>query len=633
VAVLPAVVGGSNQVTLTVGAGFRMYRLRKGFDPLSGIFSPCSVSLIPDVATDRQRVRINNPGPPIPDCSRVILTGYRSGTRQKFYCACLRVRNEHGSLDGIPYTISSFMVPQDVPSGMYTVRLLPPGADCPYGGIQSADCLPDPCPFFYPNLYIVPSYIVTTLDQLDIDDNSEEQSCIWYGVDVDPAEMTFTFASFSGTNGNTALIKYYGVYPGGADGSGHLTNPNGTSIQPQLPLFVGAEKDMYYDDCVEESLASETDITLECDPKQGLVPGIPRQYTENFQIAFSGVQFNTHSSDLWGKLADGIGDAIDAAIASRVGVPIPLGSALADKVKEKLYSDPVIYFGEKDFQFDLIRDELRRPADMGCAEALPGFAWSLADSSRFQLGGSTKTGGDINMWINNQRVGGPRILQWSVKILSITLLEKYTDPGKHCDVFVNARAYLFPRKPSGGLPATERFPRDSNLSCSRLRTWCMDDGDTICFVDGLAQLLNSPCQRQTVNDGLQINLPMTGLPDNAVESPLIYIEFGFWDDDDSGHDLIGLHSTTVFLTDLLAGGAGGKLVNEHLEGPPLKEELESSNPPVRRVTQTRYAVEHGWGDSDTACGFWDNPFLGPRHPERPKGKIGIKYEISVTWLK
>jgi hypothetical protein len=196
--------------------------------------------------------------------------------------------------------------------------------------------------------------------------------------------------------------------------------------------------------------------------------------------------------------------------------------------------------------------------------------------------------------LQNHRVGAPRILNWQVRLKSLAVLEDYEeeDCEEPNEVFLNARAFL--STPRVQLPPARRFPNETNV-------WLLPTGETLDFGAGLI-----------IDHGAFD-------ADNAPESPLLYIEFGAWEDDDE-KDLMGLQSGTLFLADLLSSGVGE-----------VADEITPEGLFVRRVKQQHYAVSHGFPGSDDHC----YPAIGGpvRRVPGTKGKVAFAYEVEVTWLK
>ena len=180
----------------------------------------------------------------------------------------------------------SFTVPVNAPSGDYYVSILNGSCETGIVPVAPPDC---EAKGEAHNVTVLPSYIVTVIDGLKIDGNAEPAG-------NHPAEMRFTFISFSGVpsiEGNvaTALVINSGAYPGGVSGAGHLTNADGTIHEMQLPVFTGREDLMLFAECEEEAVAFPAIVAArrfeQC--TQWLEGG---RFSDHFQYTMAGVEFD-----------------------------------------------------------------------------------------------------------------------------------------------------------------------------------------------------------------------------------------------------------------------------------------------------------------------------------------------------
>jgi hypothetical protein len=602
---IPASPGSTTSRAFKVAPGqqsfYRIEARLPSFGSLPTIETPCltpvsSVFVFPDVATDGDRIQLLVST--LPQGSRVVLTGYRytnqpptlifpqGDGRERIFCECVELfSDEIEELGSLYY----FFIPMHAPSGEYTVRVFPPNFDC------SGPCPEDDC--VAPTLFVTPSFIVTTLNRIRFNANSEDPS-------DHPAEMSFTFASFCGTGvqgdpNSRALVEFSGLYPGGVKESGHLTHADFSTAYPNVPLFIGIERNMTESECTEESEsfppAREAVERQKCRDWQE-----QRRFTDQFEFSVSGAEFDESPSDVWGYVVAIGSVALRCYVGAQIGAPcadipsaISLGETIATKVNQALAADDD-HLGEVSLPFT-------------------GPVWPMGEFEDLKLSGPYKEedAGDIDITAENHRVGGPRILQWKVALKSLTIDEGYEDEDcdkeMENDVYLHARAFLA-RDGASEIMATERHPSARN-PCSTIRPgetdhWHLRDGETRQFNSCLV-----------LNEGL-----FDAEGNNAApESPLIYVEIGVWEHD-AGYDgdLMGLHSKTIFLTDLLAGPQG--ISDEVMDG------LF-----VRKAHRTFTARAHGYTGSDAHC--CPPGVACATLPYAEHARVSLTYEVEVTWLK
>ena len=585
---------GYNILTVTAGGASRSGLVDLGSIglPQSNVDDCPLQPLTPDVATDGQRVYLSND---TQEGARVFLTGYRYDNappsrafpqgegRERTYCGCQRVKLEvRADPDGVvPTKYPYFVIPMDAPSGDYTAVVKPKDGDCPAGGIGTEACQDDGCTAT--NLFVAPSFIISRLNRMDINGNSEDS-------DDHPAEMSFTFGSFSGTpiaqgSNPLALVEFSGSYPGGAKGSGHLTNADHTQVYPELPLFIGRESKMINIDCMEECAAFPKGRQADC---FSICSDYVRagRFSDHFEFTFGGVEFDSSPSKWWGYAA-GVGTAaLGCFLSAKAGQPVTgcsasltLGAGTSKVINDAIKDD----------------DDKLGTNSQTYHHALGGMEWGPPnEQGPFKLGGD-RDGGDIDLYVQNFRVGGPRILQYTVSLKSITVLEGYEngDCEEPNEVFLHSRAYLH----QGGsqLDGTTRFP--SAEGTRNIRT-----GDTEDF-GGIPLVLKT----------------QTFTPETAPESPLLFVELGVWEDDEE-KDLMGLSSSMIFLPDLLSQ-----------RFPYAVNEVTPEGLFVRRAKMLQNVQVTGYEDSDKDC--YGGIMAVASDPDENQARVNLEYEIEVTWLR
>jgi hypothetical protein len=559
----------------------------------------CGGTLVtPDVATDGQKIYFDSAN--VVRDSRAILTGYRYNDsprtkghlkgegREAIYCGCQRVRIEAApGVDGETTNRPYVVVPSDAPSGEYSIELLPPGGECSRGGIR-ATCPANACRA--PSLSVVRSYVVPTMERLHVLNNSE--------VDDDhPGELAFVIAGSSGTafgegSKPSMLVNWSGSFPGGDEGSAHVTNADGSTLRARIPLFVGREMEVSFAECQEECVALPAAFEAQC-LQQCTSNNTLGRYNNQVTFAVSGVEYDSSPSKVWGYLA-GVGSGALACLATwQLGVPGPdcatkpgageaigIGTAVSKAVNAALEDDD---------------DRLGTAEVMHTTAADPDWiTGSELGPVKFQ---GEKKKGELSLYYTNRRAGAPRILSYRVTLRSLTLDNGYEllDCKPPNEIFVNARAALYQ---GTSLPQTKRFPQGKGLLS-------FTEGQTHGFGD--AFVVGEERWEST--------------PDRAPESPFIYVEFGVWENDDS-KDLVGIHADTIFLTDILS-----KAWNP-------TDEFTPEGFLVRRTKVERSAVVQGFDGSDNNCRAglsalkafaWD--------PKAPRGRARLTYRIDVKWLR
>jgi hypothetical protein len=531
----------------------------------------------PDLATDGQRVYM--PAATTLD-TRVMVRGYRYNDapptktrpegegKEQIFCGCQRVRLEEvWDPDGVRYTLPFIVVPEGAPTGDYSIQPLAGDGECNSGGLRAV-CPDTGCAST--TLSVAPSFITSATQRILFNGNSEDDS-------DNPSETAFAFAGRSGVpfGDGDSLVEWSGSFPGGTEGSAHITNADNTNFNVKLPLFVGRESTMREAECREECASKpasgEAACLSTCDANRGL-------FNDRLQFAINGVEYDSSPSKWWGYLAGAATTALGCYASYELGIPKKgcVGSAgffstVADTVNGALADDD---------------DNLG--ASNG--EHLAGFDWGIGASiGPIDFAGPTRTNGDLDLFYSNRRTAAPRILAYNVKLKSVKVISDYEESscGSPNEVFVNARAML--NRGDTQLPGTTRFPATG--------TWSLRAGET-----------------QTVDATIA---SATFTPETAQVSPWLYVELGVWEDDED-KDLMGLEADTIFLGDVL----GGQYTST--------TETTAEGFYVRKVKFDRVSRVHGYAGSDNHCwGIWSHGW----NPQAIEGSADITYEVELTWLK
>lgn len=555
----------------------------------------------PFIATDGQRVFLEPEG--LDPNAKVLLTGYRyngqpptrsnplGDGREQIYCGCQRagtLRVE--DVDGGTFRTSRFIrVPNDAPSGNYSLEVLPVTADCSVGGIravcnESLSCV-------NPTLTVAPSYITTTMENLIVNTNAEDDH-------NNPSEMQFLFSSNSGTafGDGERLVTWSGGFPAGGSGSSHITNADNTSLRARVPLFVGKESQMSAAECREECVSkpgnAEASCTQTCNSNETL-----GRYNDRLEFAFGGLELDSSPSKAYGVVAGVVTTVAACYVSAQLGDPcgvtgfsglnsggaVGIGVAVGAGVNNLLQND----------------DD-----NLGTGEASSSLAnndWNVGVSTdSTDLAGQST--GDIVLQHRNQRIASPSILEISVKLNSIKINESYeknncTEPN---EVFLNARAFLYTGQ--SGMSSPIRIPAgDDSKKLLEGETWSF-----------------GPTEGFLVNSG---RLPS----ENAPDSPFVYVEIGVWELDDSRNqkDLIGIATEIHYLAPVISN------YSEAIGG--FTEEGFFT----REANYSHSARVHGYAGSDNHC-LVNNPFgIGANDwdPQAEEGRATVKYDLKVTWLK
>lgn len=551
-------------------------------------------TLYPEIATDNQRVLVFDSLSTLASDQRVLITGYKYNDsaptesrpagegKERIFCGCRRLASVTvPDPDGVPVTNYYFLVPGDAPSGEYEIRISAPSGSCPSGGIrQPAACQPEDGRKSI--LYVTPAHIVSKLSQVQVNKDLDDDEDL-------PAEIAFEFfgvsgVPYAGASGGAVLGRFQGAYPGGSKGAGHLTNVGGgTIVTPNVPLYVGPEHKMtaseWREECVSLRTPGETNCLNDLDYHLD-----HEHFNDTLDVVFGGVEFDKSPSKWWGYLggflagnaATGLNCLINptpACVAAGISPEsIDKRKKLAEWINSQLHNDD---------------DRL------GTAALSFTSPWAVGGAPpRMTLQEPSGEQGNIDFFVMNERLGAPRILRYAVRLDSVTVVEGYERFG--CDspneMFVNARAFIFDDSADHTLPATTRFEiRD------------LDEGETENF-GGQPRIV----AERNFN------------PEDAPASPILYVELGFWEEDDE-NDLMGIHSVTFRLADFLSTQALGS------------DEVTPEGYFSRRVKTVIHGSGHGYQGSDDHCS--SSPWATAGDPHRKQGAVDFVYSIEVVWLK
>ncbi|MEX2745987.1 hypothetical protein AB3480_32990 [Rhizobium mongolense] len=527
----------------------------------------------PSIATDNDRIDFVGMAEAVGG-RPALLRGFRyngfgqASEPEQIYCGCQLVTTTFvPDVDGGGQgtNVPGFRVPEDAPSGHYSIELLPDGATCEAGGIR-ASCPPLPEQCISPTLTVAPSHVVAVMTGLNVSDNGEDS-------DIHPAEMQFAFAGGSGTpfeEGNR-LVEWSGGFPAGPEGVSYLTHSDQSTLRATVPLFAGPELQMSAAECREESVAvpanEEAEFRANCDSNQAL-----GRYDNALEFGITGYEADSSPSKAWGVLAGAAAAAATCLAIEKAGRDCTsfggitasgtIGGAVATVVNGSLE--------DEDDQFGSVTEALSLGSNWGIGVQFPSAQFS---------------DGDISLDFETRRVAAPRLLQYSVRLKSITLHEGYELSGCPApnEIFINSVARFQGGQSSSAAPI--RIPDGSSVLS-------MDEGET--------QVVNT----EIFSSGIL-------LPENAPEIPFLYLETSVWERD-SENDLIGFDADVIELAPIVARFDDFDTTPEGFL--------------VRPGTFTRTQVFKGFGGSDDHCSIVATGI------SQEQGHASIQFEISLTWL-
>ncbi len=576
-----------------------------GEDPVNCLSVPVVYGPGRDFVTDGDHVALAGSFPG--SLYRVVMRGYKytqgplfdengvipfSFERELIHCACANARPRRDDELG---DFLDFEIPIDAPSGEYEITVFPVDENSPTctDGCPEVACQSAPV-----TVFVRPAYIASRLSEMHVIGNGEDSD--------DSPEMSFTFNSYFGSptervDGSFSFpVEFAGHYPGGREGSAHLTAADDTIVKPDVPLFIGSESRMDPIECAEECMAA-------VDPEACMqrCASFEGTYSESFEAAFAAIEAD--EARWWSDYVDVAAGALLCYGATQAGVDAgckgstTLAQSLESMVKDSLGEDDD-FLGRRLFTHN------RTASALG---------WGIGSTQGpFTLGGADADRGPVTVNVATRRVGSPRVIGYNVRVKSIRLLMGYEDCSGNGegvnDVFMEARAQLY--RDDRQLRDTSRFPGGSPY-------WEMKEGDERVFVGGLR------IQPETLNSG--------GV---GEDSPVLYVELGVWEKDgeDETNDLIGLHSQTYFVADLISGSTT-------YEG--YDDIVLADGQLARRVVMPRSVVVNGWwgGDCDDCRDIWGGPCIGPLYDrdgdgrnetyDLEKGRVEINYEVEITALK
>lgn len=569
-------------------------------DPSTVDASGCvSTSVSPFLATDGQRLFLDENQAQAGD--RVLLTGYRYDDapptriepgglgRAPIYCGCQTVGLlETEDVDAGNFRQSLIIrVPDDAPSGDYSIEVLPASTTCSSGGVGAVCEVSQIC--VNPSLTVAPSHLVTQSNSLNINTNSEPTG-------GNPSEMQFLFAALSGaqTEADGSLLRWSGTFPAGQRKSAHLTSGDNKSIGMNLPLFAGRESMMSAAECREECVAlpfAKAEICAQdCDATERL-----GRYNDRLDFSFGGVELDSSPSKAWG-VASGIAAGAALCTASHFlaqqscfeqslpGVSVGtgavlLGTAVGAAVNKGLADD----------------DDNLGTADGGFTRAAND--WGVGQAAQvLKMDGEGKKG-DITLSLSNLRLPAPTILSYSIvlRFVELTGGYEYFDCKPPNEIFVHARAHLHIGQEK--LEAPIRIPSGDEVIK-------MNVGDRITLDRFLAG-------------------PQEFLTHQAPEIPFAYVEISVWEadspEDDEQKDLIGVSSKTHSLAQII------NFYSDPVGGVTPEGQFT-------RTASYRYADRvNGYIGSDDHC--HNSVFAtATSDPEGEYGAATIIYDIDLTWL-
>lgn len=568
-------------------------------------FTPAnsSVTASGGPVTDGGKLRLHALQPidfaPVLEGAGYFLSGYRynnappsagqpeGGGKERIHRSCHRIGPPLPDQPGV-YELT---LGRGMPSGDYFLGVV---ASCP----AEPEIEDDVCEDTH-NFLLAPSYLIATLDRVDVISNSEEEG-------DHPAEMRFQFASFSGMqrisgDATKPKVSIVGNYPAGPSGSGHLTHADGSMIRPNLPIFVGAQKDMFLQECIEEADALP-DTQAENAADRCRTSDSQGEFTDHYQWAVNAVEFDENNADVWGKVAGAAAVGISCVVGFSGGVTLAaagecaggaltLGGKVSAAVESALGADDdklgtidvATHLGQNEFQFPLTGPEGDGP-------------------HLFTDGGDRLQG-----FVRAQETGGLMLLDYEVELKKIDILESYElfsgceDPP---EIYAIARGYAFDK---ASLPDGTRHPAGSEVF-----------GLPIDFFIG-----------PTV---VKSNHPAG----TAVETPGVYIEISVWErDGDRDADLMGILSEFFTWQNLFSA--------DGFDEPTLSNMVR-----IDRVTPEGFpALEiratfidrslRGFVGSDRHCvnitNNADLALLAAQDPNGRQGHVAVTYEVRATWLK
>lgn len=546
---------------------------------------------------------------PVLEGAGYVLSGYRYNSqvptannpegvgKDRIHRSCYRIG---APLPGTPGTYA-IDLDRSLPSGDYRLGIV---RSCPQDFQDDLDS--EVCESSHSFLK-TPSYLIATLNRVEVISNSEDP-------ENHPAELRFQFAGFSGVpqisgNSNTARAAISGNYPGGPKGEGHATHADGTDLFPDLPVFVGLQSRLFLSACQKEAnswpMSQALSLASECESDQS--DGL---FTDHIELGVSAVEFDDSGPTVWDEVAAVHLTALQCAVKVSAAAVASGGSGAGAAGFECAAGAAGVYGKIHTFINEILVDNdddhlgtaKYAKQKIDGANAFP-LTNEVGDGPIDFEGGGNR----LKAWFDLQETGGLMLSDYQINLLQTEVIEGY-------EVFSGC-------KPPDELVAVVRgmglensvYPNGTRVAIS---------------ADSLDQFGN-------------LDVPITVLksqfpPRSARETPGVYLEMSFWDDDgEKQSDLLGRVSVTYLWQDLFAG----KLNDD----PSLATDIRFTESVDARGIETLSAVAvfrkqaHGYEGSDKAC---RNPNLSSDtvianglDMNGERGRVEIVYSIRATWLK
>ncbi len=567
--------------------------------------APVVTGHFPDFATDGDEISIAGEFPA--RAYRVVIRGFKytreplfdengviplTFEREQIYCGCDDVSPLRLEEIGDMMVVR---VPLDAPSGEYEFtfhELTEDAPSCSGGVCPEVACQSSPVV-----VYVRPSHVTTRVTEMEVIGNGED--------DFVP-ELSFTFSSSYGVptqreDGSFRFpIEFGGAWPGGFEGSAHLTVPDGEVVEPDLPIFIGNEARMDPFECAEECAGSNDPNCIEkCLDQEST-------HSDVFEAAFSGIEADTER--WWSDLIDIPATAALCYAANKAGAADPdckqsasIAQSLESAVKSALDEDD-------DFMGSHLVTGARDASSLG---------WGIGSTGGpFELSGREEHVGPINITTETARMGSPRVIGYNVRVKEMRLIEGYEECSSNGtdvnELFMEARAQLF--RSDRALRTTSRFSDNTGR-------WIVAEGSDV-----------------DLRGGFDVQPESVSSNGFGEDSPVLFVEMNVWEQDDSDEqkDLVGLYSRTIPLARFVSGDVTDAAVSDTvLPGGRLARQI------VREIT----VDTHGWWGSDCEdCrGFFGGACNGPHYDrdgdgvretlDFDKGRVRFTYEVSMTVLK
>lgn len=219
-----------------------------------------------------------------------------------------------------------------------------------------------------------------------------------------------------------------------------------------------------------------------------------------------------------------------------------------------------------------------------------GSNWLSGGNQGAPISFNNQEFGAIAAFSTTERMGAPRILNYSVEVTDLLLVEGYEQFSCHepNEIFIQARTWL--QENGGEIPDTRRFPTSG--------VWTLSSGDTLSQVPFII----------SGNNDFSVS--------NAPESPWIAIEVSVWDrDGGQDADLIGVFVDIVRLDDFFDEAA---------------DEVGPNGSLLRTASKWFGRTVRGFNgsDSDFLC-----QLNGPWDPMASQGEARLTYRVDAAWLK